>query len=66
MRSQKQTHVKIRPMPSNTKDSGAVRLGGESPSFGPIRGAPTSTADNGKVRLGGEGPSFGPTRTRIL
>jgi hypothetical protein len=66
MQNQKLTHVKIRPMPTNTEDSGVVRLGGESPSFGPVRAAPASTTDNGRVRLGGEGPTFGPTRTRAL
>jgi hypothetical protein len=66
MQNQKMTHVKIRPMPTNTEDSGSVRLGGESPSFGPVRFAPASTTDNGKVRLGGEAPSFGPTRACVL
>ena len=54
--------AKIRPTAPDTQDNGKVRLGGESPSFGPIRMAPASTADNGKVRLGGESPSFGPIR----
>src|SRR5215216_8093377 len=54
--------IKIRPIPANVEDGGKVRLGGESPSFGPVRAAPASTADNGKVRLGGESPSFGPIR----
>ena len=54
--------VKIRPTATDIEDAGKVRLGGESPSFGPIRMAPASTADSGKVRLGGESPSFGPMR----
>jgi hypothetical protein len=53
---------KIRPTPANVADLGKVRLGGESPSFGPIRAAPPNTVDAGKVRLGGESPSFGPIR----
>jgi hypothetical protein len=53
---------KIRLIPSNVADAGKVRLGGESPSFGPVRLAPAATADAGKVRLGGESPSFGPVR----
>jgi hypothetical protein len=42
-----------------------VRLGGESPCFGPVRATPAITADNGKVRLGGESPSFGPIRASV-
>jgi hypothetical protein len=42
-----------------------VRLGGESPSFGPVRLAPANTVDSGKVRLGGESPSFGPVRNSV-
>ena len=52
--------VEIRSIPVSVLDSGKVRLGGESPSFGPVRLAPANTIDSGKVRLGGESPSFGP------
>jgi len=55
---------KIRSAPADVKDAGKVRLGSESPSFGPIRAAPANTADAGKVRLGSESPSFGPSRIR--
>jgi hypothetical protein len=48
--------------PAQAIDSGKVRLGGESPSFGPIRMTPAQAVDSGKVRLGGESPSFGPIR----
>ena len=54
--------IEIRSIPVSVVDSGKVRLGGESPSFGPVRLAPGSTIDSGKVRLGGESPSFGPVR----
>ena len=54
--------VNIRPTSAKIEDAGKVRLGGESPSFGPVRAAPANTADSGKVRLGGESPSFGPIR----
>lgn len=27
----------VKPAPMDTKDGGKVRLGGESPSFGPVR-----------------------------
>jgi hypothetical protein len=57
--------VEIRPTPASVTDAGRVRLGGESPSFGPVRTAPANIADNGKVRLGGESPSFGPVRTSV-
>jgi len=57
--------VVIRPTPASVADTGKVRLGGESPSFGPIRLAPANTVDNGKVRLGGESPSFGPVRAGV-
>jgi len=57
--------IEIRPTPASVADAGKVRLGGESPSFGPVRAAPAITADNGKVRLGGESPSFGPVRASI-
>jgi hypothetical protein len=53
----------VRMAPANTVDGGKVRLGGESPSFGPVRMAPANTVDGGKVRLGGESPSFGPVHT---
>jgi len=52
----------VRLAPATTLDGGKVRLGGESPSFGPVRLAPATTLDGGKVRLGGESPSFGPVR----
>ena len=52
----------VRPTKAATADAGKVRLGGESPSFGPVRAAPADTADGGKVRVGGESPSFGPIR----
>jgi hypothetical protein len=64
MQNHKSTPVKIRPTPVSTEDAEVVRLGGESPSFGPVRVAPANTKDNGKVRLGGEGPSFGSTRVQ--
>jgi hypothetical protein len=57
--------ITVKPTPANAVDAGKVRLGGESPSFGPIRSAPANTADSGKVRLGGESPSFGPIRTGV-
>jgi hypothetical protein len=57
--------VEIRPTPASVVDAGRVRLGGESPSFGPVRMAPANIADNGKVRLGGESPSFGPVRASV-
>jgi hypothetical protein len=66
MQKHKQMTVKILPTPPSTEDAGKVRLGGESPSFGPIRSAPANTADSEKVRLGGESPSFGAIRARIL
>jgi hypothetical protein len=46
--------MEIRATPASVADSGKVRLGGESPCFGPVRATPAITADNGKVRLGGE------------
>jgi hypothetical protein len=45
-----QFEPEIRPTPVSVADAGKVRLGGESPSFGPVRSAPAITADNGKVR----------------
>ena len=57
--------IKIGPTPASVADVGKVRLGGESPSFGPVRAAPANTIDRGKVRLGGESPSFGPVRTSV-
>lgn len=56
--------VKIRSAPADVEDAGKVRLGSESPSFGPIRAAPANTADAEKVRLGSESPSFSPVRAR--
>jgi hypothetical protein len=56
--------AKISSAPANVEDAGKVRLGSESPSFGPVRAAPANTADAGKVRLGSESPSFGPIRAR--
>jgi hypothetical protein len=56
--------AKISSAPADVKDAGKVRLGSESPSFGPIGAAPANTADAGKVRLGSESPSFGPIRVR--
>lgn len=58
--------VKILATPPSTEDAGKVRLGGESPSFGPVRSTPANTQDSEKVRLGGESPSFSPVRARIL
>jgi hypothetical protein len=66
MQKHKPISVKILAAPPSTEDAGKVRLGGESPSFGPVRSAPTNTADSEKVRLGGESPSFGPIRARSL
>jgi hypothetical protein len=57
--------IEIRPTPASVADAGKVRLGGESPSFGPVRAAPANTVDAGKVRLGGESPSFGPIRASV-
>jgi hypothetical protein len=57
--------IKIGPTPASVADAGKVRLGGESPSFGPVRMAPANTVDSGKVRLGGESPSFGPVRNSV-
>jgi hypothetical protein len=54
--------MEIRPVPASVADAGKVRIGGESPSFGPVRAAPANTIDNGRVRIGGESPSFGPVR----
>jgi hypothetical protein len=54
--------LEIRLLPACVADFGKVRLGGESPSFGPVRLASATTLDGGKVRLGGESPSFGPVR----
>ena len=57
--------IKIGPSPASIADVGRVRLGGESPSFGPVRLAPANTVDSGKVRLGGESPSFGAVRNSL-
>ena len=57
--------VEIRATPLSVAEAGKVRLGGESPSFGPVRAAPAITADNNKVRVGGESPSFGPIRASV-
>lgn len=57
--------IDIRSMPATVSDPGKVRLGGESPSFGPIRVAPPTTLDKDRVRLGGESPSFGPVRASV-
>jgi hypothetical protein len=54
--------IDVRLLPASVGDADRVRLGGESPSFGPVRSAPASTIDAGRVRLGGESPSFGPVR----
>jgi hypothetical protein len=56
------TITQIRPTPASAADPGRVRIGGESPSFGPVRTAPANTIDPGRVRIGGESPSFGPVR----
>ena len=58
----KQAIIEIRSISAAVSDAGKVRLGGESPSFGPVRVARLNTVDKGKVRLGGESPSFGPVR----
>jgi hypothetical protein len=34
---QDQPKITIRPSPASVADAGKVRLGGESPSFGPVR-----------------------------
>jgi hypothetical protein len=34
---QDQPKITIRPNPASVADAGKVRLGGESPSFGPVR-----------------------------
>jgi hypothetical protein len=56
--------MEVRRSPARIADAGKVRIGGESPSFGPVRMAAANTADAGKVRIGGESPSFGPVQTR--
>jgi hypothetical protein len=61
-KNEQKVTAKIGSAPADVKDAGKVRLGSESPSFGPIGAAPANTADAGKVRLGSESPSFGPTR----
>jgi len=57
--------IEVHLPPPSVADVGKVRLGGESPSFGPVRMAPANTVDSGKVWLGGESPSFGPVRTSV-
>jgi len=41
----------------NVKDPGRVKIGGISPSVGPVRIASSTVTDIGKVRLGGIAPS---------
>ncbi|MEY2604375.1 MAG: hypothetical protein QOH31_2166, partial [Verrucomicrobiota bacterium] len=48
----KQAIIEVRSIPAAVSDAGKVRLGGESPSFGPVRVARLNTVDKGKVRLG--------------
>jgi hypothetical protein len=40
-----QSKITIRPNPASVADAGKVRLGGESPSFGPVRAAPAKFHD---------------------
>jgi hypothetical protein len=40
--------MEIRATPASVADAGKVRLGGESPSFGPVRAAPAITADTAR------------------
>jgi hypothetical protein len=47
----------IRPATAHVEDAGKVRLGGISPSVGPVRSVSIAVTDNGKVRLGGIAPS---------
>ena len=61
-KSESKLALEIRPNPATVADTNKVRIGGESPSFGPVRINPANTADVGKVRIGGESPSFGPIR----
>jgi hypothetical protein len=64
-KSESKLALEIRSNPATVTDANKVRIGGESPSFGPIRMNPVYTADLGKVRIGGESPSFGPIRADI-
>ena len=49
----------IASIPANIQDTGKVRIGGVSPSLGPVvRTPPAAIADSGKVRLGGVSPSL--------
>lgn len=46
-------------IPANVRDSGKVRIGGVSPSLGPVvRTPPAAIADSGKVRIGGVSPAL--------
>jgi hypothetical protein len=47
----------IRPTTATVEDTGKVKLGGISPSLGPVRSASATVTDNGKVRLGGIAPA---------
>ena len=44
--------------PAETRDSGKVRLGNQSPSFPAVKTAPAQTADSGKVRMGSLAPTL--------
>jgi hypothetical protein len=46
--------------PTNTADSGKVRLGAMSPVYLPVRTTPVNAADTGKVRLGAMSPACPP------
>lgn len=56
-RKDRKSTQSIRPSSTNVKDTGRVRLGGISPSVGPIRSPAGPVIDTGKVRLGGIAPS---------
>jgi hypothetical protein len=47
----------IRPATATVEDTGKVRLGGISPSVGPVRSISPAVTDSGKVRLGGIAPA---------
>ena len=57
-------NVAVKVTPSETRDSGKVRMGSLSPSFPAVRATPVQTADSGKVRMGSLSPSFPAVRTR--
>ncbi len=55
-------NVAVKVTPSETRDSGKVRMGSLSPSFPAVRATPAQTADSGKVRMGSLSPSFPAVR----